>query len=50
MKENLAKMKAAYAKKNSDTSQSDKRKAESPIQSSSSSKKKNSIDKYFKKK
>jgi len=48
MKENLVKMKAAYAKKNSDTSHSDKRKAESPIQSSS--KKKNSIDKYFKKK
>ncbi|CAG9798887.1 unnamed protein product [Chironomus riparius] len=48
MKENLVKMKAAYAKKNLDTSKSEKRKAESPIKSSP--KKKNSLDKYFKKK
>ena len=48
MKENLVKMKAAYAKKNLDTSHSEKRKAESPIKSAP--KKKNSLDKYFKKK
>lgn len=50
MKENLAKMKAAYAKKSVLKTEGEKRKAESPVAAKSSKKSNTSINKFFKKK